>query len=144
MRVRRMGDIVQFPGKQSLMIAHLDVSIACIQNLQSASRLSAGEMRVEALGARIDIASVREELDSLLSTLSLAPGPPVEIEGLRHRIECLFDQVVICVSFLLEESCHFKQNFAARAELRSACQSTLSELRKLRSILVPLTNCAEA
>lgn len=139
-----MGDIIQFPGKQSPIIAHLDVSIACIQNLQSASRLSSGDMRAEALGARIDIASMREELDSLLSTLPLAPRSPVEIEGLRHATEDLFDQVVICVSFLLEEPCHFEQNFAIRAELRSACRTTLSELRRLRSLLVPLINCAEA
>lgn len=143
MRVRRMGEVIQFPGKQSTTIGRVDFSITCIQNLQSASRLSSGGMRTEALRARIDIASVREELDSLLPVLLLSPGLPTEVQGLHREIDGLLDQVDDCASFLLESG-QVRQSLAARAELRAACQSTLSALLALRSLLAPVIKCAEA
>lgn len=138
-----MGDIIQFPGKQSTTIGRLDFSITCIQNLQSACRLSSSGMRAEALRARIDIASVREELDSLLAALLLPPRPPAEAQCLHRKIDDLLDQVDDCASFLLESG-QVRQNLATRAELRTACQSTLSALLELRSLLAPVTKCAQA
>jgi hypothetical protein len=138
-----MGEVIQFPGKKSTTIGRLDFSITCIQNLQSASRLSSSGMRTEALRARVDIASVREELDSLLPTLLLPPGLPAEVQCLHRKIDGLLDQVDDCASFLLESD-QVRQNLAVRAELRAACQSTLSALLALRSLLGPVTKCAEA
>jgi hypothetical protein len=47
------------------------------------------------------------------------------------------------ISFLLESG-QVRQSLAARAELRAACQSTLSALLALRSLFAPVTKCAEA
>jgi hypothetical protein len=134
-----MGILLQFPGRPSYLIAQLDASIACMHALEAASRLPADDVRVEALGARLDMASLREAMDGLLPDFGATPHLA---NGLYHSwrsLESLLDQVTVCATYLYEESAQVEKSWAMREQLRMRCQSTLVELRRLRSLLVALT-----
>lgn len=137
-----MGDVLQFPRKQSAVIEQLDASVSCLHRLQAASGLPADEIRAEALGARLDMASLRDAMHDVLCGAVATPGHVAKIEHVWDKLDDLFDQVAICALCSYEESCQPEKRYAVRVRLRVACQSTLMELHRLRSLLVP-TNYAE-
>jgi len=137
-----MGIILQFPRQQPTVIERLDASVNCMHRLQAASGLQSDEIRAEVLGARLDMASLRDAMHDVLCGAVTTPGHFTRIEYVWGKLEDLFDQVAICASCSCAESCRPEKSYARRAQLRAACQSALMELHRLRSLLVP-TNYAE-
>lgn len=138
-----MGKLLQFPRRQPTVLERLDASVSGMHRLQAASGLQADEIRAEALGARLDMASLRDAMHDVLCGAAVAtPRHFARIEYVWGKLEDLFDQVAICALCSYEESCHPEKSYAGRTRLRVACQSTLMELHRLRSLLVP-TNYAE-
>jgi hypothetical protein len=134
-----MGKILQFPRKQPTVIERLDASISCMHRLQAASGLPGDEIRAETIGARLDMASLRDAMHDVLCGAITAPGQFARIEYVWSKLEGLFDQVAICALCSYEESCQPEESYAVRVRLRAACQSTLIELHRLRSLLAPIS-----
>ncbi len=137
-----MGKILQFPRKQPTVIERLDASISCMHRLQAASGLPADEIRAEILGARLDMASLRDGMHDVLYGAVATPEHFARIEHVWGKLESLFDQVTICALCSYEESCQPEKSYSMRVRLRMACQSTLMELHSLRTFLA-LTGYAE-
>jgi hypothetical protein len=137
-RAVNMGDVLQFPRKLPIIFERLDASVTCIHRLQAASGLPADEMRLEALGARLDMASLREAMHGVLSGAVASPKTSPGIERVWGRLEGLLDQVAICAVCSWEESSHPADSYSMRVQLRATCQSTLTELDRLRALLVPV------
>ena len=133
-----MGDILQFPIRQLTIIERLDASVNCIHRLQAASCLPADEMRLEALGARLDMASLRDAMHAVLSDpVTIPDGNGVEY--VWAKLERLLDQVATCALYFYEEPVQAEKTYAMRARLRAVCQSTMMELHRMRSLLVPVS-----
>jgi hypothetical protein len=132
-----MADILQFPTRQPPVIERLDASITCMHRLHAASGLAGEEVRVEALSARLDIASLREAMQVVLSGSVGSPLRATEIEDVWVRLECLLDQVAASAQCSSENSSRAEERYAMRVRLGTACRSTLAELHRLRSLLVP-------
>jgi hypothetical protein len=133
-----MGKVLQFPQRQSGILERLDTSVACMHRLQAASGLPTDEIRVEALGARLDVASLRKAMQSILSGEATTPQHPAGVEHAWERLEGLLEQVAMCASSSYSEP-HAERS-AMRAQLRAVCRATLLELHRLRSILAS-TDC---
>src|SRR5215471_9586721 len=131
-----MGDVLQFPIRQLTIIERLDASVNCIHRLQAASCRPADEMRLEALGARLDMASLRDAMHTVLSDPAIIPRG-TGVEYVWGKLEGLLDQVATCALYLYEESAQAEKTYAMRARLRVSCQSTLVELHRMRSLLAP-------
>jgi len=137
-----MGKILQFPRKQPTVIERLDASVSCMHRLRAASGLPADEIRAEILGARLDMASLRDAMHDVLYGAIATPEHFASIETVWGKLEDLFDQVTICALCSYEESYQPEKSYSMRVRLRVACQSTLMELHRLRTFLAP-TNYAE-
>lgn len=137
-----MGIVLQFPKQQPTIIERLDASVSCMHRLQAASGLQSDEIRAEALGARLDMAGLRDAMHDVLCGAVAAPGQFTRIEYIWGELEGLFDQVAICASFSCGESLRPEISYARGARLRATCQSALMELHRLRPLLVP-TNYTE-
>ena len=137
-----MGQVLPFPQWQPSIVERLDASIACMYRLHVASGLPNDEMRVEALGARLDVASLTEAMHDVLSDAVTPPQHPAGVTYVWGRLEDLLDQVVTCASSSYSEH-PGERSCAMRAQLRRVCQATLRELYQLRSMLT-LANCAES
>ena len=96
---------------------------------------------MEALGARLDMASLRDAMHVVLSGAASTPRSAGGIEHVWGRLEGLLDQVANRASCSYAEP-RAERSYAMRAQLKGACQSTLVELDNLRSLLMPV-NCAE-
>lgn len=132
-----MADILQFPirRRNSYVITQLDASIACVHGLETASRLSAGEVRLETLRARLDIASLQDAMGDLLPDPGGAPGPASGLQDAWRSAQDLLDQVTTCAVIVYEEASQAETNYTMREQLRTRCRSALMELRRLRSLL---------
>ena len=137
-----VGKVLQFPRKEPTVIEILDASYRGIYRLQAATGLPTEEIRAEALGARFDMAGLRDAMHEVLWDSAAAPSHSDGITHVWARVEHLLDQVAICALCSYEESDQAEKSYTVRIRLRVACQSTLLELRHLRSLLVP-ANCAE-
>jgi hypothetical protein len=137
-----MGIVLQFPIQQPTIIERLDASVSCMHRLQAASGLQSDEIRAEALGARLDMAGLRDAMHDVLCGAVATPGQFTKIESVWGELEGLFDQVASCASCSCEDSFRPQISCARRARLRATCQSALMELQRLRSLLVPM-NYAE-
>lgn len=136
-----MGQVLPFPQRQPSILERLDASIVCMYRLQVASGLPNDEMRVEALGARLDMASLTEAMYDVLSDAVTPPQHPTGMTYVWAKLEDLLDQVVTCASSSYSEH-PAERSCAIRAQLRGVCQATLRELYQLRSMLT-VANCAE-
>lgn len=133
----KMADILQFPiqRKNSYVITQLDASIACVHGLETASRLSADEVRLETLGARLDIASLQDAMCDLLPDPGGAPRLSSGLQDAWRSTQDLLDQVTTCAVIVYEEASQAETNYTMREQLRTRCRSALMELRGLRSLL---------
>lgn len=136
-RGSNMGKVLRFPQRQPGIVERLDTSVTCMYRLQAASGSPTDEMRVEALGARLDVASLRKAMHSVLSSDVAAHQAPAGVEHVWGRLEALLEQVAICASSSYSEH-PTERNKATRAQLRGACQAALRELYHLRSMLAPM------
>jgi hypothetical protein len=138
-----MGDILRFPLRQRDLLQQLDASVVCMRRLTFASELPSTRIRMEALGAWLDMASLREEMDNALSDRSKITGRITVIEHVWDRVDDLLDQVIISASRSYADPCG-ERSCDIRAQLRDACQSTLIELDNLRALLAPTAQTDQA
>ena len=131
-----MADILQFPSRQPPIIERLDASITCMHRLHAASGLAGEEVRVEALSARLDMASLREAMQAVLSGTVGGAVASTEIEHVWVRLEELLDHVAASARCSYEDFGRIEERYAMRVRLGMACRSTLTELHRLRSMLV--------
>jgi hypothetical protein len=130
-----VGKVLQFPRREPTVVERLDASSRGIHQLKAASGLTAEEIRAEALGARLDMAGLRDAMYDILWGSVAPPGHSTVIDHVWARVERLLDQVTICALCSYEESGQPERSYIVRVRLRMTCQSTLLELRHLRSLL---------
>jgi hypothetical protein len=137
-----MGDVLQFPNRQSAITERVDACVTCILRLQAASGLTADKIRAEALGARLDVASLQEAMHDILPRADAPFRGSARIEEVWNRLEGLLDRITICALCFYGDSAGAERSYAIRERLKVTCRSTLPELRLLRSLLVS-TDCNE-
>jgi hypothetical protein len=132
-----MGDVVPIRGWQPTVMAQLDASEDCIRRMDGARMQSAADMRIEALKARLDLASLRELKDQIVPAGRSSGGAPSPLEAVWDRLEEALDEVMTYAVCCSEQTGQPQRNYALRGQLRLACQRALTELGRLRTLVIP-------
>jgi len=132
-----MGDVIPIRGWQPTVMAQLDASEDCIRRMDGARTQPAADMRIEALKARLDLASLRELKDQIVPAGRPSGGAPSPLEAVWDRLEDALDEVMTCAVCCSEQTGQPQRSYALRGQLRSACRRALMELGRLRTLVIP-------
>jgi hypothetical protein len=129
-------NVLQFPAKPPTVIERLDASACCVHRLQTASTRPSDEIRVAALAARLNLASLQDTMDDVFRSANAPSKNLTAVEYVWNGLENLLDQMVIFAVCSYEESRRPEDSYVVRIRLKAICQSTLVELHRLRTLLL--------
>lgn len=116
-------------------VDQLDASTVSVLRLEAASDLPAGTFRARAFGTRLSSAGLSEAMRTV-SSIDLDAAPSAEIQRIWRSLEQLLIGLTACVTCLSEPALSADERYMMRVRLQVTCRSALTDLHRLRVLLV--------